>query len=344
MAGAGRQPPGRLRGPLAPAARPELLHDRLGGARVERGRRARAARRRPGAPALPVRRVLSGAGGAGRRRRHARHHARRRRRRGRADRRRTAQGVRTQGARDPSDDVHDRVASPACGRHGARRRPRDTTRRVEPVEAGRDRALLLRRRLAEPRDGAGCSQHERADRVPGPPAPAPLSLRGQRARDQRAEPRRMGGVGADGSEGAALRDRLRPRSRRGARHGDRARGVGARAAETGGPAPALRALPQPCGRRCGDGVSHAAGDPRRLREGPDPRDGALARLLRPRDGRGARGRLPGCTRRGARARARGRGASADDLGGAGDGAPGPPLARRSSPRRLPGCDSPRRSR
>ena len=107
---------------------------------------------------------------------------------------------------------------------------------------------------------------------------------------------------------------------RGARHRDRARGVGARAAATGGPAPALRALPQPCGRRCGDGVSHAAGDPRRLREGPDPRHGALARLRWPRDGRGARRRLPGRTRRGARARARGRGASADDLGGAGDGA------------------------
>ena len=213
MAGAGRQPPGRLRGPLAPAARPELLHDRLGGARVERGGRARAARRRPGAPALPLRRVLPRAGGAGRRRRHARHHARRRRRGGRADRRRAAQGLRAQGARDPADDLDDRVAPPACGRHGARRRPRGATRRVEPVEAGRDRPLLLRRRLAEPRDGAGGAQHERADRVPGPPAAAPLRVRGQRARDQRAEPRRMGRVGAYGSEGAALRDRLRPRSR-----------------------------------------------------------------------------------------------------------------------------------
>ena len=124
----------------------------------------------------------------------------------------------------------------------------------------------------------------------------------------------------------------------------RARGVGARAAEAGGPAPALRALPQPCRRRRGDGVPDATGDPRRLREGPDPRDGALARLRRPRNGSRARRRLPGCTRRGARARARGRGASADDLGGAGRWRRSHRARRRSSPRKRRGFDSPRRSR
>ena len=104
--------------------------------------------------------------------------------------------------------------------------------------------------------------------------------------------------------------------------------------------------------RCVRYLSHAGADaemayraPQAIRDDyekrPDPRHRALARLRRPRDGRGARRRLPGCTRRGARARARGRGASADDLGGAGDGAARAPLAggRRGEGGR--GCDSPR---
>ena len=67
LARAGRQQTGRLRGALAPAARAELLHDRLRGTRVERRGRAGAAGRRPGAPPLPIGRLLSRARRAWRR-------------------------------------------------------------------------------------------------------------------------------------------------------------------------------------------------------------------------------------------------------------------------------------
>ena len=57
LAGAGREPPLRLRRPLPPEDGPQLLHDRLGGAREQRLRRARAPPHRPGAPPLPLRRA-----------------------------------------------------------------------------------------------------------------------------------------------------------------------------------------------------------------------------------------------------------------------------------------------
>ncbi len=50
-----------------------------------------------------------------------------------------------------------------------------------------------------------------------------------------------------------------------------------------------RALPEPCGSRCGDGVPIAPGDPCGLRAGPHPRDRALARRLGRPYGRGACG-------------------------------------------------------
>ena len=292
LARPGRQPAGGLRRALAPAARAELLHDRLCRSRVERRGRARAARRRPGAPPLPLGRVLSRTRRPGRDRRAARHHARRRRGRGRADRGRTAQGVRAEGARRPPDDLDDRVAPAARGRDGARDRPRRAAPRDEPLARGRHRALLVRRRLAQPCRGAGGAQHHRADRVSGPPAAAPLRVRGQRARDQRPVAAGLGRVRAHGTRADPLRDRVRARPRRGARRGARARRLGARTAATGRSPSANGALPESRGRRRGDGVSHAAGDSRRLRARPDPRHRALARVGGKRDRRGARRRLP----------------------------------------------------
>ena len=182
MACAGRQPAGRLRGALAPAARPELLHDRVGRTRVERRSGARAAGRRPGAPPLPLRGVLPRASRAGGCRRAARHPARRGRRRGGADRGRATQGLRAERARDHSDDLDDRVAPAASGGDGVRDRPGDPTRRDEPVAAGCDRPLLVRRRFAQSRDRPGGAQYDGSDRIPGTPVAASLRVRGQRAR------------------------------------------------------------------------------------------------------------------------------------------------------------------
>ena len=61
--------------------------------------------------------------------------------------------------------------------------------------------------------------------------------------------------------------------------------VGARAASAGSAPPANGALPESCRRGCGDGLSHAAGDSRRLRARPDPRHRALARIGGQRDRR-----------------------------------------------------------
>ena len=66
----------------------------------------------------------------------------------------------------------DRAAAWACRARGRRR----------------DRPLLVRRRVAQPRDRAGGAQHDGADRVPGSAAAAAVRVRGQRARDQRADP------------------------------------------------------------------------------------------------------------------------------------------------------------
>ncbi len=191
---------------------------------------------------------------------------------------------------------------------------------AEPVEDRRGRHVLVRRRLAEPRDRAGRAQHDRSVHVPGPSGAAPARVRGQRSRDQRSVAGGLGRVGAHGAARAALRGRVRERSCRGARRHDGARRLGARAAPAGDPASADGALPQPRGRGRRDGVPDAAGDPGGLRARPDPRNRALARVGRARDRGGARGRLPRRPRRGAGARARGHRAPADDLRGAGHGA------------------------
>ena len=129
LAGAGREPPVRLRRPLPPADGPQLLHDRLGGAREQRLRRVRAPPHRPGAPPLPLRRVLSRARGAGGARRRARHPARRHRGAHRADRGRPAQGVRPRRAGGDPADLDDRVASPPRLRRRVRDRAREEARR-----------------------------------------------------------------------------------------------------------------------------------------------------------------------------------------------------------------------
>ena len=166
MARADREPRDRPRGALAPDAAPRLLHDRLGGARVERARRARAASRptrrssttaraasTSRGPARPGRDgvwdVLLGMAAAadepiaGGRHKVFGHHDLR---------------------RDPAD-VDDRLA-PAAGRRGrVRDRARARARRRVRLAARRGRRLLVRRRLAQPRDRAGRAQHRGAPRV-----------------------------------------------------------------------------------------------------------------------------------------------------------------------------------
>jgi hypothetical protein len=154
-------------------------------------------------------------------------------------------------------------------------------------------------------------------------------VRGQRPRDQRADAIRLGRVGADRASRAPLRGRVRARPCRGAGRRGGAGRVGARAAAARGAAPAVRALSQPCGGRRGDGIPDAAVDPCGLRARPHPRYRPLARRRGAGDGRSARRRLPGGPRRDPRARARGRGAPADELCGAGAGS-----SRTSFPR---GC-------
>ena len=258
----------------------------------------------------------------------ARRHARRRRCRGRADSRRAAQGLRAQGARRAPDDVDDRLAASTRGGNGDRDRPCRTAGRGRPVEDRRGRHVLVRRRLTEPCDRAGRPQHHRSVHVPGPAGAAPARLRGQRSRHQRSVSGGLGRVGAHGEARAALRGGVRERSFRGAGGHRGARRLGPRATPAGDPASPDGEVSQPRRRGRGDCVSDAAGDPGGLRARPDPGNGALARVGRARERRGARGRLPRRPQRGARAGARGDRAPADDLRGAGHGA-----ARAA----LPGC-------
>ena len=192
LARAGGQPARGLRRPLAPERGSELLHDRVGGPRVERSARARAAAGRPGAPALPLGRLLPRA----------------RRPRGHRRRRDVLLGV-VAAADEPI----------AGGRHKvfgrkelailpmtstiASHLPRavgmalaiDRARRLgvpSPWQPDAVRRLLLRRRVDQPRDRAGGAEHGREHGVPGPPAAAPTRVRGQRPRDQRALSRGLG--------------------------------------------------------------------------------------------------------------------------------------------------------
>ena len=112
---------------------------------------------------------------------------------GRADRRRPAQGLRPQGARRHPHDVDDRVAParvPSGWRFAIDRAA--APRRASPWQRRRDRPVLVRRRVAQPRDGAGGAEHHGADLVPGPAAAAALRVRGQRARASACRPRRAG--------------------------------------------------------------------------------------------------------------------------------------------------------
>ena len=110
--------------------------------------------------------LLSRARGAGGTRRRARHPARRHRRAHRADRGRPAQGVRPRRAGGDPADLDDRVASPARVRRRVRDRAREEARRRVPVAGRRGRRLQLRRRVAEPRDGAGRAEQRGAHRLP----------------------------------------------------------------------------------------------------------------------------------------------------------------------------------
>ena len=140
--------------------------------------------------------------------------------------RRSPQGVRAPRPRRDPADVDDRVAPAARRRHRLRDRAREGARRRVRLAAGRGRRLLVRRRVAEPRDGAVGAQRGGALRLPGRAPAAPLRLRGQRARDQRADAGGLGRAGAPREARAGRRARGRGRSGRRARHCEGARRVG----------------------------------------------------------------------------------------------------------------------
>ena len=189
-------PPGGSRRTVAPS------HDRLRRSRVERGRRPRAASRRPCAPALSLGRLLSRPGRAGGDRRRPGRDARRRR----CGCEPIAGGRhKVFGRRELSIvPMTSTIASHLPRSVGWRSRSIALRAGLVPVAAGCDRALLVRRRLAEPRERAGGSQHCCALRLPGPAASASLPVRGQRPRAQRADARRVGGGSASISARAAL--------------------------------------------------------------------------------------------------------------------------------------------
>ena len=80
--------------------------------------------------------------------------------------RRPAQGLRPPRPRGHPADVDHRVAPAARRRHRLRDRAREGARRRVGLAAGRDRRLLVRRRVAEPRDGAVCAQRGGPLRLP----------------------------------------------------------------------------------------------------------------------------------------------------------------------------------
>ena len=164
------------------------------------------------------------------------------------------------------------------------------------------RRLQLRRRVAQPRDGAGGAEQRGAHRA----------TRACRCRCSSSARTTASGSASRSPQGwveqalrvahaAALRVRRRRPTRSGARDGARARRLGPRAPPPGRPAPAHRALPQPRGRRRRDRLPLAAGDPRRLGRRPAARDRAPARGERRVERRAARRRLhstpaTGCAR------------------------------------------------
>ena len=199
---------------------------------------------------------------------------------------------------------------------------------LEPGVAGRrGRRLQLRRRLPQPRDGAGRAEQRRAPRLPGPAAAAPLRVRGQRPRDQRPLAAGLGRDGAARAAAAPLRARPGRRPRARARDGARPRRLDPRRAPARDPPSAHRPLPEPCRRRHGDRVPHAAGDPGRLGPRSAARHRRVARGRGRADGRGARRRVPRRARARARRRRRGGPAAAARDGRGGDAA-----ARARAPR------------
>ena len=145
---------------------------------------------------------------------------------GRADRRRAAQGVRSPRPRGHPPDLDDRVAPSARGRDRVRDRAGEGARHPLQLASRRGRRLHVRRRLAESRNRTVCPQRRGAFRLPRAAPAAPLRLRGQRARDQRADARGLGRAVAPRSAraGRRARRRRRPGRRPGDRAGARRRG------------------------------------------------------------------------------------------------------------------------
>ena len=228
VARAGREPRDRPRRAVAAGAEARLLHDRLRRARVERARRARAAAR-------PIPRSSTTAPGASTSRAPARQ--------GATGRGTCCSGMAAAveepiaGGRHKVFGHHDLAVIPqtstiashlprAVGIAFAIERARELGV-ASAWPAGRGRRLLVRRRVAEPRDGAVRAQRGGPLRVPGRAAAAPLRLRGQRARDQRADAGGLGRAVAPREARARRRAGRRGRSGRRARHCDGARRVGA---------------------------------------------------------------------------------------------------------------------
>ena len=192
--GAAGQPPSRSGRALATCPRRRVLHDRVIRPRGQRGRRRGAAGHRPGSAALPVRGVLPGPVPAG--------HAAPRRGPGcpagtgggggRAHRRRPPQGLRPSAAACHPADLDHRLAPAPRSRPGLLPRPVGPARPARRVAPGCDRDRQPRRRVPEPLHRGRGDQRRRLLRLPASSAAAPDGDRGQRDRDQRADPARLG--------------------------------------------------------------------------------------------------------------------------------------------------------
>ena len=176
----------------------------------------------------------------------------------RADRGRAPQGLRpSRPCRDPAD-VDDRIPPAPGSRRRDRDRSRAQARRRVRLAERRGRRVQLRRRVAQPRDGAGCAEHDGACGAPAPARAPALRLRGQRSRDQRSVSRGVGCRDAVEPSRPPVRGSRRQRSRGHARDGAGARRLGARAPTPGGSPPPDRPLPRPRGRRRRGGLPLAS--------------------------------------------------------------------------------------
>ena len=293
----------RLRRPVAPEGRPQLLHDRLGRAREQRGCRPGAAPHRPGPPPLPLGSVLSRTrrpDRAGRRAgRDVRDHGRERR----ADRRRAPQGVRT----------------PRPGRHS--RRPRRSPRTSRARSGWRSRSTAPASSAfgrTWPADavvvcsfGDASLNHAAAQAALNTTAhaayqrlPVPLLYVCEDNGLGISVPTPSGWV----AEVLAGRSDLRYESADGddpegdARSRTAADGLGAEHEATGRAPPPYRPLPRPCRRRRGNRVSRAPRRSCRPRPRPVAGHGDVARRDRRPEPRATRRRVSGDA--GTRARGR----------------------------------------